>query len=241
MEADAYTITADGERAVASSPVGSLDDRIDTPSDVAGRIDSFDLRPDRADAVRAAFAFLKFWGDATRGEVVDGVYSEHPAGYESGREWWAKLVRDRLADLPSVDSPSAEGSPWRDTETPDGDDEDGRTAPDDPTPPETSARFALDGLDLDGDERSAVRAAFDHLLAAGTASESTFQREVSSDYPAGYESESEWWTDCVRPAFERLPGVEESNGAEWEYRQSAAGPASTGPGAESSGDSGHGE
>ncbi len=230
---DEYAVTADGKRAIAASPAGTMDDRIDTPPAVEDRIESFDLRPDRADAVRGAFAFLYFWGDATAGEIVDGVYSEHPAGFESEREWWNRLVRDRLADLPSVEPAESDGEPWRYAGATDVEDDaiDGRVAPDDPTPKETSVRFALERLD---DERAPVRVAFDYLVREGEANTAELQEAVYPDYGAGYESTSAWWTDCVRPAFERLPGVEGSDGDGWRYRQDANGSPASAPEADPS-------
>jgi hypothetical protein len=55
-----------------------------------------------------------------------------------------------------------------------------------------------------------------------------------AEYPAGYESAEAWWTDCVRDAFEQLPGVEPVDDTQerWRYRQAAAGATSTDPGSD---------
>jgi DNA-binding Lrp family transcriptional regulator len=236
--ADAYELTDDGMRTVEATPVGAKDDRIDTPQAVEERIDGFDLRPDREEAVRNAFSFLHYWGEAVGSEIVDGVYSEDPAGFESEVEWWDDFVRDRLAELPSVEPPGSDDEPWRYAGTPivEKRTEDGRTAPPADGFERTSVKFALERLDLDDEERRAVRGAFDRLLVEGTVTESEFRGEVYPDREAGYGSVSEWLDDCLRPALEALPGVErihEEGGAErWRYRSAEGGPMSTAPGAE---------
>ena len=228
-----YALTANGERALQGSPAGARDDRIDTPPEVERRIESFDLRPDRADAVRAAFAFLRYWGEASDAEIVDGVYSEHPAAFESSREWWTDCVHDRLADLPSVESPES-ADQWRYAETPGVEEhtEDGRIAPDDHPPAESSAKFALEGLDLDDDARAAVGAAFERLVHEREVRSTDLAETVYPDHDAGYDSASAWWSDCVAPAFEQLPGVERADGDRWAHTQTAEGPMSSAPGAE---------
>jgi hypothetical protein len=234
-EEGAWTLTENGQRAVAASPAGSMDDRIDAPPDVERRVESSDLRVDRADAVRATFAFLRHWGDATRAEIVDGVYSERPAAFESGAEWWSACVRDCLAALPRVESPASADQPWRcaGTSIVEQPTADGRVAPTDDPTVRTSVRFALEQLDLDEPERAAVRAAFARLLDRGSVSAAELGEEVFPDHDAGYGSPSEWWADCIRPAFRSFPGVEsEADEAVWRYRQSSEGPMASAPGAD---------
>lgn len=115
---DAYALTDDGARALEATPIGAKDDRIDTPPAVEERIEAFDLRPDREDALRNAFSFLHYWGEASGTEVIDGVYSENPAGFESEREWWTECVRDRLAELPTIEAPGSTDGLWRYEGTP---------------------------------------------------------------------------------------------------------------------------
>jgi hypothetical protein len=232
---DAYALTEDGARAVEATPIGAKDDRIDTPPEVEERIEAFDLRPDREEALRNAFSFLHYWGETSGAEVIDGVYSENPAGFESEREWWTELVRDRLAELPCVEPPASNHEPWRYAGTPGVEHrtDDGRVAPPGDEFERTSVRFALERLDLAGDERRAVRRAFDRLLSEGEVTTDELE-EAYSDRPAGYDSVSEWWSDCIRPAFESLPGVESGNadGKRWRYRSADEGPMSSEPGAE---------
>lgn len=231
---DRYAVTSDGERVVEASPAGTNDNRIDTPADVEREIAAFDLPPDEEEAVRTAFAFLHYWGAASESEIVDGVYSESPAGFESRSEWWSELVRERLARLPSVEPPNEDGDPWRFTGTPTVEEspDDGRTVTEGAS--STSVKFALERLELAEDERTAVRAAFGRLMEDGEASADEIRERVYPDHPAGYDSPSAWWDDCVRDAFGSLPGVERRDGDEerWRYRQTESGAASSNPGAE---------
>lgn len=112
-----YALTGDGTRALEATGDGSLDDRLDTPPAVEERIRSFGLRPDREAAVRNAFAFLHYWGAASATEIVDAVYAETPAGFDSERAWWDGCVRDRLAVLPAVEPPESDDGAWRYTGT----------------------------------------------------------------------------------------------------------------------------
>ena len=236
VHSDVYTITANGKRTIAGSPAGTMDERIDTPASVERRIASFDLRPDRAEAVRNAFAFLQYWGSAIEAEIIDGVYSENPAGYASPDDWWSECVRDRLADLPLVEPTQSDAGEWRYTETPTVDQptSDGRSAPDEDATAGTSVKYALEHSGLDDDELAAVRAAFDLLVREGDASADEFEKRIYPNDDAGYDSSTAWWDDCVRPVFESLPGVELTNEREgvWTYRQDIGGSASTDSGGE---------
>jgi len=221
---DAYAITESGRRSVDAPGDGTADEGIDTPEAVEQHIESFDLRPDREEAVRNAFGFLQYWGAATGGEIVDGVYSENPAGFETSEAWWDECVCDRLADLPPVDPPERDESEWTYADTPIVDRPcDGRDVADDEVT-EPSARFALERADLDAAERNAVRAAFDLLVREGDANADELQRRVYPDHDAGYDSPEAWWEDCVGATFASVPGVEQTNPDRdlWEYRQSVA-------------------
>ncbi|RDI69787.1 helix-turn-helix domain-containing protein [Halopelagius longus] len=232
---DRYAVTSNGERVVEASPAGTKDNRIDTPPDVEGEIASFDLPPDREEAVRNAFAFLHYWGAASESEIIDDVYSEDPAGFES-REEWAEFVREHLARLPSVEPPSGDEEQWRFTGTAIVEEptDDGRNVLGSEDASDSSAKFALERLEMDEDERSAVRAAFGLLVTENEADADGIRDRVYPDHSAGYDSPDDWWDDCVRDAFESLPGVERRDGDEerWQYRQTESGAASSNPGAE---------
>lgn len=225
---DAYALTDDGERVIEATATGGMDDRVDTPPAVEGRILAFDLPPDQESALRGAFAFLQYWGEATAGEIVDGVYSETPAGFDSPTAWWRESVRDRLAELPRIEPSRSTDEPWRYDGTPvveasgDGRDVAGEVAG------KTSVRFALAELDLDDGARLAVRRVFDLLVEVGEVSAAEAKEQVYPDHDAGYASPTEWWDDCVRPALESLPGVERENGdrERWRYRAVDAEPTS---------------
>lgn len=104
-----YERTESGRRVLAASATGDDDERIDTPPRVETALHSLDLRPDEADAVRSAFAFLRFRRSATADEIVDATYDEAPAGRDDPRAWWTDCVRDRLASLPAVEPPDGDG------------------------------------------------------------------------------------------------------------------------------------
>ncbi|SFS96988.1 hypothetical protein [Halostagnicola kamekurae] len=100
-----YELTDNGRRLLRATPTGEYVDRTDIPPPVERAIASFSLPPDEEQAVRTAFSFLAYWGDATTAELVDGCYSESPAGYETPEEWWAHCIEDRLEGVPLVDAP----------------------------------------------------------------------------------------------------------------------------------------
>lgn len=135
VENGGYRLLANGQRVLASSPSGTQDNPIDTPDDVEERIQSFDLRPDRAAAVHNVFAYLHYWGSATERDIVDAVYSETSAGFESVDEWWDDCVGTHLRALPRVDAPASSDESWRYTGTPTVEQatDDGRTAPEQST------------------------------------------------------------------------------------------------------------
>jgi len=100
-----YALTPSGRRVLETRGDEPADGTDDLPTDVNRAIAAFDLRPDAEEAVRQAARFLRNWGEATASEIVDGVYSESPAGWEDEGEWWRELVRERLAALPHVTPP----------------------------------------------------------------------------------------------------------------------------------------
>lgn len=219
---DTYALTDDGSRVLEATATGSRGDRVDTPPAVEGRVLAFDLQPAQEAALRGAFAFLQYWGEASSAEVIDGVYSEHPAGYADARAWWRDGVRDRLAELPLVDPPSPDDERWRFEGTPvvERGSGDGRVVAGADVAGRTSARFALERLDLTAAERRAVRRVFDRLVELGEVSSTAAEEQVYPEHDAGYGSPESWWDDLVGPALGELPGVERVDGERerWRYR-----------------------
>lgn len=67
-----------------------------------------DLVERRRAAVGAALAFLKDAEEAKRGDFVDALYEDYPAGYESAGAWW-ECIKRGLRQVDRV-SPAHEGS-----------------------------------------------------------------------------------------------------------------------------------
>lgn len=62
--------------------------------------------------------------------------------------------------------------------------------------------------DIDERERAAIYAACHFLHAHGPATAETLRERVYPEQSGGCEDENRWWTECVRPALDALPGVE---------------------------------
>jgi len=191
------------------------DSHLDAPLDVTATLDRMGLRPDREDAVLAVYAFLRHWGAATRAEAVDAVFSEHPLGYADADDWWDGAIRDALAALPGVER---DGDRWRhagggtvdeagDGRRPFGSAADERFG---------SVKHALESLDVDSRQRTAVVAAFELLRSPGGATTAEL-RERAHDAVSVEASAGTWWRDGVEPVFERLPGVERGADGRWRY------------------------
>lgn len=221
VDGDTYALSDDGVRVLEATPTGAKGNRIDTPPDVETQIQSFDCPPDRAEAIRSAFAFLRYWGTAAESEIIDATYSEYPADFESPTAWWDEFIREHLETLPSIEPPASDGDPWRyaDTPTVEKATDDGRAVSGADVTTHTSVKYALEQLELEPAKRTAVREAFDYLLRAETASPQAFENDVYPEFDAGYESAADWWDD-VRTVFESLPGVERRDDGSWQYRTS---------------------
>ena len=222
-----YELTENGVRVLNATPVGERDERIDMPEHVERAIEGFDLRPDEEAAIRSAFSFLRYWGEATTAEIVDGVYSEDPASYESADRWWDDCVAERLADLPNVDpsTDEAEGPggssavQWRYTgeATVEQPDRDGREVRDvGGEAPFGSVRHGIEELDLTDAERAAARAAFATLSGRGGATMEELADDLYDGNPAGYDS-VDAWTDWLKGVFEALPDVDRREDGYWTH------------------------
>lgn len=213
-----YERTESGRRVLVTSTGGAIDERIDTSPEVERTIDGFDLRADEADAVRHAFAFLRYWGRVTQSELCDAIYSEADAGRETPEQWWEEVVRDPLAALPGVEPPTTADGDWRYAGRPEADDDaDGRRVLSRTHPVYGDVKHALESLDLTDAEREAAGAAFAYLYRRKEATGSDVREAVFPAHDAGFDSPERWW-DVVREAFEALPGVERTNGETWRFQ-----------------------
>jgi DNA-binding Lrp family transcriptional regulator len=219
-ESDRYRRTESGRRVLVTSAATDLDERLDTSPEVEAVLDEFDLRADEVDAVRHAYTFLRYWGQVSEEELIDGVYSEADAGRTSPAEWWEGLVRDALAALPDVAAPSDETTVWRCTSPPESGDStaNGRRVLSRTHPVYGDVKHALESLGLSDEEREAARAAFRHLYRSGDATESEICETVFPAFTAGYDDSDAWWDEVVEAAFRALPGVERAERDRWRYR-----------------------
>ncbi|MFC7214025.1 hypothetical protein ACFQO4_08015 [Saliphagus sp. GCM10025334] len=210
---DRYELTDNGRRVLEATPVGGRDYRIDTPDEVERVLESRDLRPDEASAVRAAFSFLRYWGEATAAEVIDATYSEVPAGYESAERWWSECVHDSLEALPTVARSGDEdlGERWRYEGTPAIDrpeDGDGRDVPDPPSVRHSigSARHALESLEPSPAERATARAAFVVLAERGRATVDDLLEAIEGGHSTEHES-GDGPAEALSSLLLEIPGV----------------------------------
>jgi hypothetical protein len=92
--------------------------------DAAGREPSVDAEIERADlpgsgetlerrreALRAAYDYLSEHPDASTAAILEEVFPEHPAGYETADEWW-EHIEPALKDLPNVDVADDRDHAW---------------------------------------------------------------------------------------------------------------------------------
>lgn len=214
-----YVLTESGTRVLDVPADGSTDSRIDAPDHVRQAIEELDLRADREEAVFDAVAFLQYWGRVTESELIDGIYSERPAEYETADEWWQTFMRDTLAELPEIEPPTADEVSWRYTGTPGIEErtEDGRRPFDDSPMSYESVKHALEILDLSADQQAAVQAVFKMLYQRSTATETELKQDVYEQTATGDTSADEWWTQWIEPVLRELPGVEQMGDKTWRY------------------------
>ena len=218
---DRYCRTESGRRLLRTAG-GRLDEAIDTDQDVEDAIADIDLGPEGEDAVRAAYAFLRYWGEASGDELIDAIYPEWPAGMTSPEDWWER-IGSALADVPAVvrvDDHAGQLELWRYAGTP----EVATPGADGFLPAERRGRrhfgsvtHAIESLDLTADERLAVRMAFAALRRRGTASQDEIGAAAFEDAGAGFETAEQWWAGLVADAFEQLPGVTRVDDDRWRY------------------------
>lgn len=218
VDGERYRPTESGRRLLRTAG-GRTNESVDTDPAVERAIASRDHGPAIADAVRAAYAFVRYWGEATVDEAVDAIYPEWPADVADPDEWWA-IVAEPLASIPDVEPPAADAPlpTWRYRGTPE------VTTPDaDGFLPSTrrghhtygSVKHAIESLDLSADDRDALRIAFGELRRRGTASERDLADAVRA---AGAEGDAgKRWADHLDRALSALPGVDRLDGDRWRY------------------------
>lgn len=213
---DGYELADSGRRLLGSPGDGTADDRVDVSPEAEEALASLGLSADREEAVRAAFAFLRYWGNATPSELRDAVFTERPAEYDSRRAWWDEFVADALAALPDVEpadgAEDSDDARWRYAGRPGvrDDDADGRDVLDGVKSGVRasqrkfgSARHAIESADLTDDERAAARSAFALLEREEDVSE----EELFADRDP---------SEVALDALASVPGVRR-DGGRWRY------------------------
>ena len=217
-----YELTDDGRRLLRAPGDGSADETIDAPEEVVATLRDADLRADRLDAALGAFAFLKFWGEATAAEIADGAFSEEPLEFASAAAWWSEFARDHLAALPGVEPPETEDGFWRFAGRAGVADvsEDGRKVvfgrSTDRTREYASATEAMVEAGLPDDRRLAVAAALSALQRTDEADDETLREAAAGVEADGATADAEWLESGLLDALERLPGVVRE-GDRWRY------------------------
>ncbi len=206
-----FELTDSGRQVLRAPGDGTGDNSLGVPPDVERALEARGLAPDRRDAVREAFAFLRYWGRATAAELRDGVFSEVPLDFESPGAWWSEVVRDHLAALPHVEAPAEDDGFWAFTGTPGvsetgGDPRFARAVRGaDEGTPYASATEALTDLGLDDDERLAVAGAL-AALQRGEREPSALRRAAAT-VRAGRRPPEDWLDADLFDVLARLPGV----------------------------------
>ncbi|MFC6963152.1 winged helix-turn-helix domain-containing protein [Halocatena marina] len=205
-----YTLTGSGFRVLETSGSDNRDCQIDVSDQIQQTIGELNLRPDRAKAVQSAAAFLQYWGQASESEIIDGIYSERPSGYESADEWWQTFMRETLASLPDIKPPTNGATVWQYAGTPEIEEhtEDGRSFLESSPTSYGSVKHALETLALTADQRAAVHAAFVVLRHNSTASETALKRESYERVKPTTMSAEAWWSLRIEPILQKLPGIE---------------------------------
>lgn len=216
---EGYELTPSGMRLLAAAS-GERDERIDTPEHVERRIEALDLPPDEEDAVRTAFTFLRYWGEATASEIRNGVYSEHPAGYGSADEWW-EWLEGALASLPDVEPPGT-GETWQYAGVPLSAEAtaDGRQQIEDAgAGGYGSVEEALERRELSEGEENAVGEGFAFLRECDDATEAELRDRLAAESPVDVSADERWAK--LRDALAALPEIEPpgAEGGTWRYRE----------------------
>jgi len=114
---DTYALTEDGQRVVAASPLEPRTTASTRPP-TSRRPSSPSTSGRTARRPSGTPSRSSTTGEATAPEIVDAIFPEDPAEYDDSDAWWADLVSDRLAALPSVDAPDSPNGEWQFEEHP---------------------------------------------------------------------------------------------------------------------------
>jgi len=218
---ETYELTDSGRRVLAAPGDGSADERIDVPVAVERELGSRSLGEPCAAAVRATYAVLQYWGEATASELRDAVFFERPAGYDDRHGWWTECVDPVLRTLPAVRPPDADSlaARWHYERPPGVDDAaDGREvlgSTDDQ--PVGNARQATEIGTESALQRAAVRHGFAAIETRGQVTAEQLEREMAVAIDRELTPES---TAAVFDLLEAVPSVERDDDpdGEWRYR-----------------------
>lgn len=217
-----YELTDSGRRVLAVPGDGSADEQIDVPVAVERELGSQAIDEPCAAAIRASYAFLQYWGEATASELRDAIFVERPAGYDDRHQWWTECVDPILRELPAVRPPDtdAPAARWHCERSAGVDDAaDGRAVLGSTDgQPVGNARQAIEVGTESATQRAAVRHSFAVIETQGRATTKQLERGLAAATDDGLAPES---TATVFDMLESIPSVtRDGNDAtgRWWYR-----------------------
>jgi hypothetical protein len=217
-----YELTESGRRALAAPGDGTADSRIDVPPDVETELQDLDVDGACMKGVRAAYAFLEYWGEATESEFRDAVYAERQAGYDNRQAWWDNCIEPVLETLPTLTPPMSTGltAKWRYDGTPgiDGGMADGRAVLGSTDgQPFANARQAIEAETRSATQRTVARHVFAHLETRGHADRERLELLIVEATEKEAQSGS---IAVVVDVLASVPSVVNEDGV-WRYRHTA--------------------
>ncbi|MFD1641076.1 hypothetical protein [Halohasta litorea] len=181
---ETYELTDSGRRVLAAPGDGSADGWIDVPLAVERELGSQTIDEPCAAAIRAAYGFLQYWGEATASELRDAIFFEQTAGYDDRHQWWAECVEPMFRELPAVRRLDSDllAARWHSDRPPGVDDAaDGRAVfGSTDGQPFGNARRAIEAQVESDDQRVVIREAFAALETRGQATEETLRNVVEN-------------------------------------------------------------
>lgn len=220
-----YELTESGRRVLAAPDDGSADYGIDMSPAVEAELRSLDVDEASVSAVRAVYAFLEYWGEATASELRDAIYFERQAGYDDRQTWWSDCIEPALGTLPTVQPPASaeeltarwryEGTPGIDDGTTDGRAVLGSTTDE---PPFANARQAIEATTRSATQRAVARHVFAFLETHGRADSEQLERHIVTATEEEPHSDS---IAVVADVLDSIPAVVKEDGV-WRYQHNAA-------------------